>query len=100
MVFDLCYGVWRIGNAVSLAPGLCCVSVGGARPFLQRPPSVFSCVSEMMLEIWKMCCCDFARHYQKYGIQLHSGSFAFSFSEMMFLQGYFKNLYLQFPSEH
>lgn len=49
----------------------------------------FSCVLEIMLEIWKMCYCDVSRHYQQYGIKPYSGSFTFSFSEIMFLQDYF-----------
>jgi len=49
----------------------------------------FGCLLEIMLEIWKMCYCDISRHYQEYGIKLHSGSFTFSFFEIMFLHNYF-----------
>lgn len=82
----------RVSAAVPPAPAIDVVSTALF--------CAFSCVLEMMLEIRKMCYCDISRHYQQYGIKLHSGSFAFLFSETMFLQDYFYNLYLQFPFEH
>lgn len=118
MVFDLYYGVWRIKNAwipsgaLSHVPPACAVCLrsepvaGDAweedsprqRCLSSAPalsvvsPALFCAFSgglEIMLEIRKMCYCDISGRYQQYSVKLHSVSFAFSFSEIMFLQDYF-----------